>query len=106
MEYCSIFQPGDLLLGSAIDSLNYFDVECMELWAVGGDEWITECLEVQQKQWSLAESNRNRARMVDKKQFVQDFQNGLLSSEHPAGRTGYFSHHHDNANNNMDRCEV
>jgi hypothetical protein len=83
MSFCGKFESGDLLLGNGEDSLYYFDVDCLEVWGVGGDEWIQESLEAQQKGQALSEANLMRARKVDKKQFLDDFR---------LGGTGHFDH--------------
>lgn len=101
LDYCSQFEAGDLLLGCAKDSLNYFDVTQIEVWAVGGQEWIQESLQEQQKHQAIGEANRLRAQKVDKQQFLQDFQSGVLSTRGNGG--GLFAHYHEY---NSDRCEM
>lgn len=80
MDYCPLFDGGDLLLGAGKDSLNYFDVDIIEVWAVGGDEWITDSLKAQERQRSILEATQTKARKVDNKQFLRDFQSGILGS--------------------------
>jgi hypothetical protein len=83
MSFCQLFEPGDLLMGNGEDSLYYFDVDCLEVWGVGGGEWIQESLDSQQKERDLAQANLMRACTVNKKQFLNDFQ---------SAQTGLFDH--------------
>jgi TLD len=100
MDYCSQFEVGDLLLGHAKDSLNYFDATQIEVWAVGGEEWIQESLLTQTKHQAIGEANRLRAQKVDKHQFLQDFQGGLMSTSGKPG--GLFAHY----DYNTERCDM
>ncbi|KAL3935079.1 MAG: hypothetical protein SGBAC_009329 [Bacillariaceae sp.] len=82
MEYCSTFEAAELLANGK-NSLYYFDADCIEVWGVGGDEWIQQSLQAQQKGRDLAEATLKKARMVDKKQFLDDLRfmakpNGLF----------------------------
>ena len=79
-------------MGRGKDSLYYFDVDNLEVWGVGGEDWIKESLEAQQKERELAQANLMRARKVDKKQFVDDLRSGLLSGSHKAGMFGHLQH--------------
>ncbi|CAB9520483.1 expressed unknown protein [Seminavis robusta] len=72
LDYCTLFEPGDLLLGSAQDSLNYFDVTALEVWAVGGEKWIKESLAQQAKQQAIVDANRAKARLVDKQRIWKE----------------------------------
>eukprot|EP00934_Nitzschia_sp_Nitz4_P004985 Nitzschia sp. Nitz4//scaffold103_size77763//32368//33720//NITZ4_005442-RA/size77763-processed-gene-0.22-mRNA-1//-1//CDS//3329532319//4975//frame0 len=98
MDYCSLFEPGDLMLGQGRDCLNYFDVDCLEVWAVGGEEWIHESLEVHRTQMDIAVASLQKARTVDKKQFLSDLQGGLLTGT----PTGLFAH----KAGPTERCDV
>lgn len=99
MDYCHLFEDGDLLLGQAKHTLNYFDVDCIEAWAVGGDEWINESLEAQRSQREIQQANIMKARTVkDKKQLLHDFTGGLLSTK----SSGLFAH----APYAADRCDM
>lgn len=98
MEYCHLFDNGDLLLGHGKDTLNYFDVDCLEIWAVGGTEWITESLLARQAQRDIIEATTYKARKVDKQQFLKDFHGGLLSGI----PNGFFSH----VQHTSDRCDM
>jgi len=91
MGYCSTFEAGELLTNGK-DSLYYFDADCIEVWGVGGHKWIQQSLQVQQKGRDLAEATLKKARMVDKKQFMDDLRfmakpNGLFEHvDQVAGR--------------------
>lgn len=98
MDYCRLFEEGDLLLGTAKDSLNYFDVDCLEVWAVGGMDWISESLQVRQAYRAVSDAATVKARKVDKQQFMQDLQGGILSYK----TNGIFSH----AQYVTERCDV
>jgi hypothetical protein len=98
MDYCTLFEGGDLLLGQGKDSLNYFDVDCLEVWAVGGEEWIADSLKEQQAQRDIVESVTMKARRIkDKKQFLGDVQ--LLSNNNNTGLFGHVQH-------TMNRCDM
>jgi TLD len=96
LDYCPSFDGGDLLLGAGKDSLNYFDVECIELWAVGGDEWIADSLLARDRQRSILEATHAKSRKVDNAQFLRDFQGGILGSHK------LFSH----VQHVTDRCDL
>jgi TLD len=100
MDYCPLFEGGDLMLGAGKNSLNYFDVECIEVWAVGGDEWIADSLQARQRQRSILQATQQKARKIDKAQFYRDFQAGLLGSHQPHHHQ-LFSHMEHTAN----RCD-
>ena len=101
MDYCPLFDGGDLMLGAGKDSLNYFDVECIEVWAVGGDEWIADSLQARQRQRSILQATQQKARKIDKAQFYMDFQAGLLGSHQQQQHHQLFSHLEHTAN----RCD-
>ena len=82
MEYCSTFEAAELVTNGK-DSLYFFDADCIEVWGVGGEEWIQQSLQAQQKGRDLAEATLKKVRMVDKKQFLDDLRfmakpNGLF----------------------------
>ena len=96
MDYDKLFEQGDLLLGTCNESLYYFDLDCLEIWAVGGEDWIKQSLQDQQKERDIAIANLQRNLRVDKKQFVDDFRGGKLlgktnplfeHTNHTMGRT-------------------
>jgi hypothetical protein len=92
MEHCSTFETGELLQNGK-DCLYYFDANCIEVWGVGGDAWIQQGLEAQQKGRDLTEATLRRVRQVDKKQFLDDLRfmgkpSGFFEHvEHTANRT-------------------
>ena len=88
LAYDDVFEEGDLLCGKCIQSLFYFDIDCIEVWGVGGDEWIADALKAQPTSKSIQSANLERARKVNKSHFLDDFQNGLLSG----AKSGLFGH--------------
>jgi hypothetical protein len=112
LDYCDLFQDGDLLLsgGWGKDTLQYFNVECIEVWAVGGHDWITESLRVQQQQRNVQEAAWSHAAQVhDKRALYRDFlqqeqRGGGNGNGGAGGNHGYFAHmSHQDAS---DRCDV
>lgn len=87
MEYCSTFEAGELLYGGK-GSLYYFDADCIEVWGVGGEEWIQQGLMAQRKGRDLAAAMLKKARMVDKKQFMDD----LRFMAKPSGLFDHMNH--------------
>lgn len=87
MEYCLTFEEGELLTNGK-DSLYYFDADCIEVWGVGGEEWIQQSLQAQQKGRDLAKATLKNARMVDKKQLMND----LRFMAKPLGLFGHTEH--------------
>ena len=71
------------------------DVDCLEIWAVGGDDWIQQSLQDQQKERDIAIANLRRNLRVDKKHFIDDFRGGKL-----LGKTNPLFEHN---NHTMDR---
>lgn len=58
-----------------------FDLESLEVWGVGGDEVVAEALVGRKKQREIVASNIQKARKVDKAQFLDDFKSGLIESK-------------------------
>lgn len=106
LPYCSLFEPGDLFgtkhASAFANSLQYFDVDALEVWAVGGQEWIDESLETQKRHQAVLQANRAKTRKVDKEQFLRDFQSGMFSST-TSGGGGMFAHQNEY---NADRCDL
>lgn len=71
MEFCSTFESGPLLKEGS-DSLYFFDIDCLEVWGVGGDEWISKSLMAQKRSRYSSERAMKRAQTVDKKQIFDD----------------------------------
>jgi hypothetical protein len=88
LAYDRLFDDGDLLLGKCTQSLYYFDVDCIEVWAVGGNEWIADALRAQKEAKQIHAANMKKARRVEKVQFLDDFQTGLMSTT----KQGLFGH--------------
>ncbi|KAL7535766.1 hypothetical protein ACHAXR_009927 [Thalassiosira sp. AJA248-18] len=78
LGYDKLFEDGDLLSGKCSQSLFYFDVDCIEVFGVGGKEWIACAKEAQAKEKEAHAVSLEQARKVDKSQFLEDFQNGPL----------------------------
>jgi len=83
-----LFDNGDLLSGKCGESLYYFDVDCIEVWGVGGEEWISDALKAQVGVKENKSASLEQARKVDKRQFLDHFEKGLSFVE----TTGPFGH--------------
>ena len=96
LPHDTAFQEGDVLLGKCNDSLYYFDVDCVEVWGVGGKDVIEEALAAREKERGVRSACLERARkVVDKRQFLEDFENGLVWSRASSGvgsEGGLFGH--------------
>ena len=76
------FEQGLLLPVDENGSLQkYFEIESLEVWGVGGDDVVNEALKDRVKQRAVLQSNINKARKVDKAQFLDDFKSGLIESK-------------------------
>ncbi len=98
LAYDRLFDDGDLLFGKCTQSLFYFDVDCIEVWAVGGNEWIADALRAQKEAKQIHAANLRNARRVEKVQFLDDLQTGLTSTT----KQGLFGHRHLVS----ERCDV
>ena len=87
LEYDKLFEDGDLLLGKGKQSLNYFDIDCIEVFGVGGEEWINDALEKRSKAKQIHNASLEQARKVDKKQFLEHFKNDIAACD-----TNLFGH--------------
>lgn len=94
-----VFEDGDLLAGKCSQSLYYFDVDCIEVWGVGGEEWISDALNKQAQEKEMHAASLEKARKVDKRQFLDDFENGLTAG---ARTPGLFAHR----NLVEERCDL
>ncbi|KAL7481719.1 hypothetical protein ACHAW6_007390 [Cyclotella cf. meneghiniana] len=96
LQYDATFEEGDVLLGKCDDSLYYFDVDCVEVWGVGGHDVIEEALAAREKERGVRSACLERARkVVDKRPFLEDFENGLVwsrASSGVGGEGGLFGH--------------
>ena len=59
----------------------FFEVDSVEVWGVGGDEVVASALGARDKAREMKAEGIRRARKVDKAQFLDDFQSGLVSSK-------------------------
>lgn len=78
------FEPGPLLPPPGQEgepARKYFEVETCEVWGAGGDDIVSEALGARSKQREIVASNINKARKVDKAQFLDDFKSGLIESK-------------------------
>ena len=77
------FKAGYLLPPPLPDTpvTKYFDIESIEVWGVGGDDVVEEALGSRDRQREIAFANIQKARKVDKAQFLDDFNSGLFSSK-------------------------
>ncbi len=86
------FDTGPLLPGQWD---KYFNVDILEVWGVGGEEVIVDAVNAKGKHEGVAEATRRRVQMVDKKQFLEDFQSGLhVGSKLFAHRDGSVRHNY------------
>jgi hypothetical protein len=76
LTYDQLFDDGDLLSGKCSQSLYYFDVDCIEIWGVGGEEWIADALQAQAKAKEMKAACFEKARKVDKRQLLDAFELG------------------------------
>lgn len=59
----------------------YFEIDSLEVWGVGGDAVVQEALADRVKQRDILHANIQKARKVDKAQFLDDFKSGLIESK-------------------------
>ena len=70
------YMSGPLLTGQWD---KYFNVDVIEIWAVGGDDVMKDAINLKLRQEGLTDSVRRRVQRVDKSQFLDDFQSGLTA---------------------------
>lgn len=109
LTFDSFFDDGDLLALSSSDSsqfqdsLYYFDVDCLEVWGVGGNIWIQDALAARNKGRGIAQASLKKRQIIDKSQVLDDFRNGLLSAKTTTVGAGeYFDH----LSQTEGRCDV
>lgn len=68
------------LLGSAVGS-SHFELESLEVWAVGGEEVVAAGLGDQKKARAVKDAAIKKARKVDKAAFLDDFRSGVIESK-------------------------
>lgn len=88
LAYDALFEDGDLMLGKGSESLYYFDVNEIEVWAIGGD--FDEQLAAQTKQKEIELATLERARQVDKRQLLEHIENGFAWKSY--NKPGLFGH--------------
>lgn len=88
LSYDTLFEDGDLMLGKGSESLYYFDVNEIEVWAVGGNSIKKLAAQAKQKEIELA--NLEHARQVDKAQFLEHIENGFAWKS--GNKPGLFGH--------------
>jgi hypothetical protein len=82
LPYDTLFQDGDLLCGKCDSTLYYFDIDTIEVWGVGGQDWINDALKAQEKERGVRESALEQVRRVDKRQLLEHFVlNGAVGGE-------------------------
>jgi len=70
LEYDKLFEDGDLLLGKGKQSLNYFDIDCIEVFGVGGKAWISDALKKRSKAKQIHDAREVRVSIVHLYEFV------------------------------------
>ena len=78
------FEPGPLLPPASEGgggARKYFSICDLEVWGVGGDEAVASGLGAREAQRAILDANIQKARKVDKAQFLDDFKSGLIESK-------------------------
>ena len=68
------------LLGTSVGA-SKFELEALEVWAVGGEEVVEAGLGSQVKARALKDAAIKKARKVDKAAFLDDFRSGVIESK-------------------------
>jgi len=58
-----------------------FEIDNLEVWGVGGTEVVQEALGARSRQRDIKNAAIQKARKVDKAQFLDDFRSGLIESK-------------------------
>ena len=58
-----------------------FEIDNLEVWGVGGSEVVQEALGKRSEQRDIKDAAIQKARKVDKAQFLDDFRSGLIESK-------------------------
>lgn len=58
-----------------------FEIDTLEVWGVGGTEVVQEALGARSRQRDIKNAAIQKARKVDKAQFLDDFRSGLIESK-------------------------
>jgi TLD len=80
------FENGALLPPSNNRRKQYFQVDSLEVWGVGGTALVEKALDARQLVRDVRQEGIRRARKVDKAQFLDDFRSGLMDSKALAHR--------------------
>jgi TLD len=75
------FENGALLPPSNNRRKQYFQVDSLEVWGVGGTALVEKALDARQLARDVRQEGIRRARKVDKAQFLDDFRSGLIDSK-------------------------
>jgi hypothetical protein len=87
LSYDALFEDGDLMLGRGSESLFYFDINEIEVWAVGDSD---EGLAAQARQKEIEMATLEHARKVDKRQLLEHIENGFAWKS--GNKPGLFGH--------------
>jgi hypothetical protein len=71
------FESGRLLDHKA----STFEIDNLEVWGVGGTQVVEEALGARSRQRDIKNAAIQKARKVDKAQFLDDFRSGLIESK-------------------------
>jgi hypothetical protein len=79
------FEKGSLL-GASIGvfggtNATTFEIDNVEVWAVGGTELVQESLQARSRSRDIRQAAIQKARKVDKAAFLDDFRNGVIESK-------------------------
>jgi hypothetical protein len=65
-----------------LDALEKFEIQCLEVWGVGGDQVIMDALRARSDFREITDTAVFNARVVhDKSQFAKDMKSGLLETK-------------------------
>lgn len=71
------FESGRLLDSKSLQ----FEIDNLEVWGVGGTQVVQEALGARSRQRDIKHAAIQKARKVDKAQFLDDFRSGLIDSK-------------------------
>ncbi|GAX26157.1 hypothetical protein FisN_18Hh273 [Fistulifera solaris] len=63
------------------DGQRFFELDSLEVWGVGGSEVVAAALGAQHQARAIKAENLRKARTVDRAQFLDDFQSGVIESK-------------------------
>jgi TLD len=73
--------PSDADPAASISGKQYFVLDCIEVWGVGGDAVVQQALGARAQARDIKAEVLRRARKVDKAAFLDDFRSGLIDSK-------------------------